>query len=33
MKQMKPELEQLCAAFIANRDEVQKAFRRDNDAL
>ena len=30
---MKPELEQLCQEYIANRDAVQKAFRWDNGAL
>lgn len=30
---MKPELENLCTSFIANREEVRKAFRMDDGAL
>ena len=30
---MKPELETLCQEYIANRDTVGKAFKRDNSAL
>lgn len=30
---MKPELERLCAAYIANRDAVKKAFKWDNNEL
>ncbi|MBR3018612.1 MAG: DUF4003 family protein [Clostridia bacterium] len=30
---MKPELEKLCQEYIANREEVGKAFRWDNSAL
>ena len=31
--EMKPELEKLCQEYIANRDEVKKAFKWDDDAL
>ena len=30
---MKPELERLCAAYIANRDEIRKAFRWEDNAV
>ena len=30
---MKPELEKLCTAYIANRDEIRKAFRWEDNAV